>query len=221
VPAAVLFDLYDTLVSSDWASWRTLVAGLMGVSERVADDAFAATRRARNRGDLPNEEAEMRAVIEATGVEDPPIEVVRSLATVQFEFQRDRVALEPEVREVVGALRDRGVRTAIVSNCSRSTSITVERLGLDELVDAIVLSFEVHTMKPEPQIYEFALERLGGIAPEDALFVDDQVAFCDGARRLGIDTRLLLRPHADPAEGVSPHTNGHPVIDDLRPLLAT
>jgi len=49
--------------------------------------------------------------------------------------------------------------------------------------------------------------------------VDDQADYCDGARALGIDTRLIIRPDAHPPEGFAASTNGHRVIPDLTALL--
>jgi HAD superfamily hydrolase (TIGR01509 family) len=40
--------------------------------------------------------------------------------------------------------------------------------------------------KPEPEIYELTLERIGGVAPEAALFIDDIEVNCDAARELGM-----------------------------------
>ena len=61
--------------------------------------------------------------------------------------------------EVVRALRGRGVPTALVSNCSHNTRPIVARLGLEQEFDAVILSFEVGVMKPDPEIYREALER--------------------------------------------------------------
>jgi HAD superfamily hydrolase (TIGR01509 family) len=219
MPRAVLLDLFDTLVVSDWDRWRAVTAELLGVDPRVVDDAYRATRPLRNRGGYPDLETETRAVIEAVGIEDPPLDLVRSVASAQHAFMTTEIALEPEVVDVATALRDRGATTVLVSNCSFTARPLVETLGLDRLLDGLILSFEVRAVKPDARIYELALEAAGA-APAEAVFVDDQVAFCDGARALGIDTRLLLRPHAAPPEGVSPTTNGHEVIEDLRPLLA-
>jgi putative hydrolase of the HAD superfamily len=218
MPRAVLLDLFDTIVVSDWTRWRRLTADLLGVDERVVDDAYRLTRPLRNRGHYPDVETETRAVIEAVGIEDPPLDLIRSVASTQFGFMATEIDLEPEVVGVVTGLRERGVGTALISNCSFSARPLVERLGLEDLLDAVILSFEVETAKPDARIYRLALEALGA-TPDEALFVDDQVTFCDGARALGIDTRLLIRPHAAPPEGVATETNGHEVITDLRPLL--
>jgi putative hydrolase of the HAD superfamily len=219
VPAvrAALIDLYDTLVEGDWSTLRAGLSERLGVDARVLHEAFAITRAARNEGRYADEEADMAAVVEATGVEPDP-GLVRELASLEFEFQRAGVRLYPESVDVLRTLRERGLKTALVSNCQHSTRATVDRLELDNEMDAIVLSFELGARKPQPAIYQAALDALGA-DPTDAVFVDDQARYCDGAAHLGIDTRLILRPGADPPEGISAEANGHRVIRDLRALL--
>jgi putative hydrolase of the HAD superfamily len=96
----------------------------------------------------------------------------------------------------------------------------VDRLRLEDEFDAVILSFEVRARKPQPEIYRAALEALD-VAAADAVFVDDQVPYCDGAAELGIDTRLIVRRESPPPlEGWASRTNGHQVIADLRPLLS-
>ena len=56
------------------------------------------------------------------------------------------------------------------------------------------------------------------MAAAEALFVDDQVAYCDGAADLGIGTFLIRRRDADPVDGES-RPGGHRTIGDLRTLL--
>jgi putative hydrolase of the HAD superfamily len=217
-PAAVLLDLYDTLVRSDWNEMRDLMAARLGVDARVLHDAFDSTRPARSVGRYGDVEGDMAAVVEATGL-PPERELVTDLASLEFEFLRDRVGLHDDALPAVRELRSRGIGTVLVSNCSHSTRPVVDRLGLAEELDALVLSFEARARKPEPEIYRQALHVIGDVSPENALFVDDQSRYCDGAAKLGIDTRLIVRPGEVPAEGVSVSTNGHRVIDDLRQLL--
>jgi putative hydrolase of the HAD superfamily len=216
-PTAALIDLYDTLVEGDWSTLRAGLSQRLGIDARVLYDAFAITRAARNEGRYADEEADMASVVQATGIEPDP-DLVRELASLEFEFQRTGVRMHTESIDVLRGLRERGVKTALVSNCQHSTRATVERLGLEDEMDAIVLSFELGARKPQPAIYRAALDALGAKSGE-AVFVDDQAAYCDGAARLGIATRLILRPGADPPEGISVDTNGHRVIRNLRALL--
>lgn len=50
----------------------------------------------------------------------------------------------------------------------------------------LILSHEVKAMKPEPAIYQAAIER-AGCRPEECFFTDDIMEYVEGARKMGID----------------------------------
>ena len=50
----------------------------------------------------------------------------------------------------------------------------------------VVDSAFVGLRKPDPEIFELTLERLGGVAPERCVFVDDLDVNCTAARELGM-----------------------------------
>ena len=216
-PRAVLLDLYDTLVDGDWHGWRTQLSDLTGIDEDTLGMAYHVTREQRNTGAYPTTEDSMRALLVAAGLKAPSEDLVRTVVEAETAFGGE-VRLYDDSLPTVAALRKQGASTALVSNCSHATRPIVEQLGLPALFDAVILSFEVGARKPAPDIYLAALAALDA-DPVDAVFVDDQTAYCDGARALGIDTRLIVRDGAEPAEGFAPSTNGHTVITDLTALL--
>ncbi|HEY1592981.1 MAG TPA: HAD family phosphatase [Solirubrobacteraceae bacterium] len=92
---------------------------------------------------------------------------------------------EPMI-EYMRELRGRGYRMAICTNNVREwEQLWRAKLPVDEIFDVVVDSGFVGYRKPEPQIYELTLERLGVAAPA-ALLVDDIDANCSGARELGM-----------------------------------
>jgi HAD superfamily hydrolase (TIGR01509 family) len=214
---AYLLDLYDTLVYGDWLAWRTELAALTGASEDALATAYEATRGERNEGAFESPEEEVHALLAAGGMTNAGATLVTQVIDAEASFG-ERIALYDDTVPTLAALRATGSPIAIVSNCSRGTRETIERLGLDAAVDAVVLSCELRARKPDPRIYREALQALEA-DPADAVFVDDQTAYCDGARALGIDTRLIVRPGAAPPEGFAPSTNGHVVIAGLGELL--
>jgi putative hydrolase of the HAD superfamily len=99
--------------------------------------------------------------------------------------------IEPD-GEMVGAVkraRAGGVKTGLVSNSMGSGRY--DRDSFPELFDAVVISGEVGTHKPEPEIYRLAAERLD-LAPGDCVFVDDLRENCEGAEAVGM-TAVLHR----------------------------
>ena len=216
---AVLFDLYDTFVWSRWGELSDHLAGRLGVDRNGLHAAYSATRPARSTGEYGSAHGDMAAVVAAAGVE-PETSLIQELTSYEREFLANGgITLYEDSVEVAAELRERGVKTALVSNCSHSTIAVVEQLGLADVLDAVVLSVTAGVAKPDAGIYRAALDGVGGTEPGRAIFVDDQIRYCDGAAALGIDTRLIVRPSSNPAEGIASDTNGHAVIADLRAIL--
>lgn len=88
--------------------------------------------------------------------------------------------------EWIDQLRAAGKPVAMLSNMPRelgeALKTQTEKLGC---FDQVTLSYEVHSVKPEPAIYEHCLEGLG-TSPEQTLFLDDRMANVQGAELLGI-----------------------------------
>jgi putative hydrolase of the HAD superfamily len=213
---AVLIDLYDTLVWSRWPTLRDLIEQRTGLDEGELVRAFVRTRPARSVGSFTSVEGDMTAVLNEAGIADDPT-LVAELVELERAFLVDGVHLYEDSLPVMRALRGREIRVAVVSNCSHSTRPIVDRLGLQDEADAVVLSYEVGVAKPDAGIYLTALERLR-VAPDEAVFVDDQAAYCDGATMVGMSAYLIQREGATPDEGTS-EPGGRPVIEDLRALL--
>ena len=214
---AVLLDLFDTLAYSDWDVWLVQLAEAVGCTTEELRRGYHHTRLDRNTGAYPTEEDAARELLLAAGVVNPDNEHLARFMDVEQQL-RDHVTLFEDSLPAMRAMREGGLTTAVVSNCSFGTRGIVERLGLDTAADATVLSYELGARKPDPAIYRAALDALE-VAPGDAVFVDDQTDYCDGARALGIDTRLILRADARPTEGFAPTTNGHQVITDLTAVV--
>jgi FMN phosphatase YigB (HAD superfamily) len=57
-------------------------------------------------------------------------------------------------------------------------------------VDATICSFEVGFQKPNPRIFEIALERVGARAAQSVMIGDDEINDCEAPPSLGIKSRL-------------------------------
>lgn len=93
--------------------------------------------------------------------------------------------LDQELVDLIRHLRDEGYRAALLSNAPADLRQYLEELGIADAFDVIVISGEEGVVKPHPEIYERALERLNA-APEEAVFVDDMRANVEAARQAGL-----------------------------------
>lgn len=126
----------------------------------------------------------------AGGGEMPP----DLLPTLVAHFQGEQHwRVYEDVAETLGALRARGLRLAIVSNWDSSLPRLLERLGIDEAFEAILVSAIVGASKPDPHIFEAALRVLDLPAAAVLHVGDSDHDDYDGARAAGLDALLLDR----------------------------
>ncbi len=100
-----------------------------------------------------------------------------SLPIYQYDYAR------AWIRE----LKSKGYGVYILSNYGRWTyQNTTEALSFLEDVDGAVFSYQVHQMKPEPEIYQTLLTKYG-LKAEECVFLDDRQVNIDGAKAQGME----------------------------------
>lgn len=195
-PRAVLFDYSGTLfrLNEDdrWFAGMCLDADQRAeVMDRLTHPSAAVTHHAWAHRDLDpvlHREAYLH-VLQISGLGDEHAETL-----YQRVIDPAHWTPYPDTAAVLRGLRDRGVRTAVVSNIAWDIRATFADLGADP--DDFVLSFEVGAVKPDPRIFETALARLE-VNASDALMVGDSVENDGGARALGIGFALVDPLHTD------------------------
>lgn len=106
-------------------------------------------------------------------------------------------ALHPneEMIELLRGLKAEGKRMAMLTNNVKEWEpLWRPMLPVDEIFETVVDSGFVGCRKPEPQIYELTLERLG-LPAEACLFIDDLEPNIEGARKAGM-TAVHFRDNA-------------------------
>jgi HAD superfamily hydrolase (TIGR01549 family) len=115
------------------------------------------------------------------------------LAACEAAVQSDLNSIEcfADVADTFAALRQRGCRIAICSNLAQPYGARVMDLLPD--TDMYAMSYQLGHIKPEPQIYQYVLDKLS-LAASDCIFIGDSAyADRDGAKAMGLDGRLLDR----------------------------
>jgi epoxide hydrolase-like predicted phosphatase len=106
---------------------------------------------------------------------------MRALAADFAAGERVDVALLAFLRD----LRPR-FKTALLGNAGPGARAAwAARFGFSDAVDAVIVSAEEGLVKPDTRIYQLAADRLG-VAPREALFVDDSADHVAGARDAGM-----------------------------------
>jgi HAD superfamily hydrolase (TIGR01509 family) len=187
---AVLFDLYETLVTHfdpNWAPPPRSIAERLGLEETVYGEHWPPLDKAWQAGEIEHYEEALTRVCEVVGRE-PDASVLAEL-THEYRTMTARVfeAVEPEVMEMVAALKESGLFLGVVTNASDLDAEPWAGSALAPFFDDFVASYQVGLSKPDRRIYELACHRLD-VRPAEAVFVGDGGSDeLSGAARAGIE----------------------------------
>ncbi len=120
-----------------------------------------------------------------------------------FEYFRRAEAwyVFEDVLPTLSALRERGVRMAVISNFDSRLDDLLAEMGLREYFEAVHISTRLGAEKPDPAIFDAALRR-HGIAPAEALHIGDRAeADLAGAEAAGIRGLLIDRKNGNAFPG--------------------
>jgi putative hydrolase of the HAD superfamily len=193
-PKAVLFDLFHTLASVPPPAVDTSVPQILGVSaaewqRRYYDEDVLG----RCVGRVVDAVKAMRMVTHAI---DPTVPEDRILAAVESRrrrFETGLIGIEGGILAALDSLRAAGIRTALVSDAGADDVESWRYSPLRERLDAVVFSYQLGFRKPDPRIYERALDAVGA-QPGEAIFVGDGGSDEHrGARAVGMQTVLVTR----------------------------
>lgn len=116
----------------------------------------------------------------------------RSLAYALYDVMLETWHAYDDTLPTLQALREAGIRVCLLSNAGVQIRAVLDREGVTPLVDAVVLSFEVGFVKPDPRIFRAALAALD-LPASAALMVGDNAHDDGGGAGLGLRTLILPR----------------------------
>jgi putative hydrolase of the HAD superfamily/5'-nucleotidase len=125
----------------------------------------------------------------------------------------------PGAIELLNSLKPHAKLGIITNGFARLQTIRLERTGLKDMFDWLVISELVGKAKPHPSIFEHTFALMGHPDKSKILMVGD-TATSDivGGNNVGIDTCWLQHPHEKLPEGIHPtYTVGS--LSQLRSLL--
>ena len=184
---AVLFDMDGTVTDTEKIynkMWQKAAHDL-GLLEFSNEDALYF--RSLNRADAA-------AYIEGRYPDGPKWTAIHDLCVklVRAEMDENGVELKPGVHEILSVLKERGIRSAIVTATDLSRAVPqIERVGLRDAFDEIISAHEAKRGKPYPDPYLFACERIGSL-PGECIAVEDSPNGCLSA--IGAGCRAIMVP---------------------------
>lgn len=137
-----------------------------------------------------------------TAAKDAFLKECHGLADVVY---KERVSLTPGFKEFLHEIRRRRIPVGLASSSPKAwIALVLGRFKLEEAFDAQACADDVPAgkTKPEPDLYELALKRLGGPAAARCLAIEDSVLGVRAAKRAGLSC-AALRNGANDAQDLS------------------
>jgi putative hydrolase of the HAD superfamily len=107
-----------------------------------------------------------------------------------LEAEDNDVQFFPGVPETLTSLKEMGYLLGIITDTAASVSTKLdwfEKGGFGAVWDSIISSKDIGVRKPDPRLYQAALQQLG-VNTDQAVFVGHKISELDGARAVGLKT---------------------------------
>ena len=182
MPKAVIFDVDGTLVDS------------VDLHARAWQDAFRAFghdidfKKIRDQIGKGGDQL-MPVFLNKDELEARGQELEQTRKEIFKERYLSQVQAFPKVRDLFEKLLADGLKVALASSAKGDELQRYKQLArIDDLLDTETSSDDAEKSKPHPDIFEAAIKRLNGIAPQDAVVVGDTPYDAEAASRAGIRT---------------------------------
>lgn len=219
---AVIFDLFGTLVDNfSPREYEMVLVEMASVLSASSDDfvkLWSNISEERMKGTIQSPEAAIDHVCRILGVH-PEDAHINLAAQIKFDVTKRKIMRpKTDAVEILSRLKSEGYKTGLISNCSTETPTLWKDTPLFPIIDAAVFSCSVGLMKPEPRIYQIAVEQLE-VIPENCLYVADGMEQeLAGASRVRMHPVLIQIPSDDDHDPYLEEWDG-PVISSLTEVL--
>lgn len=172
---AVVFDYFGTLTPTlarvASAVDQPEIAAILGVDREALKDWWGSSYPDRSTGRTGTGLDTMRLLARTLGGNDTD-EAVEAAQNIRLATYARMAQPRANAAEVLKALRGRGLRIGLLSDCSAELPELWPELPLAELVDEPVFSALVGERKPHPAMYTTVCARLR-VEPAECLYVGD------------------------------------------------
>lgn len=98
-----------------------------------------------------------------------------------------------DILKLIYKIKSRGFKVAVLTNIIKPVYDIIQQTGSYDVFDEVIASCEVGLAKPQEEIYEIALKRLG-VSAQQSIFIDDKKINIETANKIGFKTILAQSP---------------------------
>jgi putative hydrolase of the HAD superfamily len=220
---AVIFDLFGTLVDSysyeEYQGVLRQVASVLTIPFNDFRRLWHETAQERNLGTTPTVEANIENICRKFGVQADDTKIKLAIK-IRYDFIADTMKPRQDAVDVLSRLKSQGLRIGLISNCSPETPIIWENTPFPPLFDVALFSASVGIVKPDPRIYQMAIEQLA-TEPESCLYIGDgSNQELTGALKVGMHPVMIRVDYEDETQIFANKESWEgPVISSLKDVL--
>lgn len=171
---AVIFDLYETLISEYVPVWKPqqTVIERLGLEVDAFRPLWGRLQRARFTREIPDYATVLRLICQELGHE-PDEALLATLQAERLALKRGPfMAIDPQVSAFLTTLAQQEIPVAVLSNAAPEEVAAWPESPLASRIHTTVFSCDVGMVKPDAAIYHLACTRLG-VEPTETFFVGD------------------------------------------------
>ena len=174
----VFFDLGGVILRTEFQAPRQQLAEKLGMEyddlNKIVFDSNSGVRASM--GEITSDDHWMSVI---QRLKRP----IAELSLIRDEFFAGDI-VDRTLVEYIRSLRGK-YKTGLISNAWSDLRDFIVREKFDDAFDKMIISAEVGAVKPEPKIFQIALEQFG-VSPNEAVFVDDFYVNIEGCEKVGI-----------------------------------
>ena len=170
---AVIFDMFETLVTLIGKRYLSPdMAEDAGVSVDVFQRIWWESEYERSSGKRTTAECIADTLKRLGRYSDELCDtMIKKRIETKIEVFKEE-SLHPHVIPMLKALKEKGIKIAVISNCYDEEVVTIRNSCLFSYIDVPILSYEQGVCKPEKLIYDRCLAELG-LSAGECLYVGD------------------------------------------------
>lgn len=214
---AVFFDLFFTLIHPRYSDINEYdVVGISAMEwEKYAEDNILYHERAL--GNVRTEKEIIDRIVDIMPYDLNEIQKQEILQRREERMKRALLTIDNKILDTLRKVDDKGIKIGLISNADMIDSKHWDKSPLSEFFDIAIFSCNVGILKPEPEIYKLAMDRLG-IKPHESIFIGDGGSDeLYGAKMAGMKTvftEYLERKSSDKIEKIKFYADYHIDIFD-------
>jgi len=176
---AIIFDVGGTYMTGSVVNFINRSYQVLGINKIIANSDGVVFDKDYNKGLIGYQDCFRNFF--GVAISEKQMDLIKEIWMNTWAPTEEMVSLINELKQ--------NYRLAILSNSDLLNSTKYTSLGWYSSFNPLILSHELHILKPDKKIYEITLDQLK-LPGNECLFIDDQEKALMPARDLGIDTIL-------------------------------